>query len=185
MDCVPECATTWGGDSPEMRRRGADHQRPVCGHGDGGTRQSWVADAAAAVGRWLSASACRSPISNRSSCALRRAGLVESARGRSGGYRLARAAARISVADIMAAVEEETHFTRCHDETRGCVATSVASRRALEALGEQIDGFLSSVTLQDVTRRHSGRQAGSADPNECVEWPRRARSYLDYNATAP
>ena len=37
---------------------------------------------------------------------LRRAGLVESARGRSGGYRLSRPASDVSVADIMSAVEE-------------------------------------------------------------------------------
>ena len=36
---------------------------------------------------------------------LRRAGLVESARGRSGGYRLAKSAAQISIAAVMDAVE--------------------------------------------------------------------------------
>ena len=44
---------------------------------------------------------------------LRRAGLVDSARGRTGGYRLGRTAAEIPVGEIMAAVEEETRMTRC------------------------------------------------------------------------
>ena len=47
---------------------------------------------------------------------LRRTGLVESARGRSGGYRLGRPASAISVAEIMAAVEEDIRMTRCGGE---------------------------------------------------------------------
>ena len=44
---------------------------------------------------------------------LRRAGLVESTRGRAGGYRLVRPAGEISVAEIMTAVEEDVRMTRC------------------------------------------------------------------------
>ena len=47
---------------------------------------------------------------------LRRAGLVESARGRAGGYRLGRAPDQITVAEVMAAVEEEVRMTRCAGE---------------------------------------------------------------------
>ena len=43
---------------------------------------------------------------------LRRAGLVESVRGRSGGYRLLRSANKISVRDVMVAVAEPTDMTR-------------------------------------------------------------------------
>ena len=46
---------------------------------------------------------------------LRRSGLVESERGRSGGYRLGRPAGDIAIAEIMTAVEEETRMTRCSD----------------------------------------------------------------------
>jgi len=83
---------------------------------------------------------------------LRRAGLVESARGRAGGYRLARPAAEIVIADIMAAVDEDTRMTRCRGEDG---APCLPGHRCLthnlwEALGAQIAGFLSTVTLQDV-----------------------------------
>lgn len=44
---------------------------------------------------------------------LRRAGLVGSARGPGGGYRLARPAAEIAIGDIVAAVNEPTSATRC------------------------------------------------------------------------
>lgn len=81
---------------------------------------------------------------------LRRSGLVESARGRSGGYRLSKAASDVSVGDIMRAVEEETRMTGCRDgiPCRGdkpCLTHSLWT-----ALGEEIDGFLSHVSLQDV-----------------------------------
>jgi len=83
---------------------------------------------------------------------LRRAGLVESARGRAGGYRLARPASGIVIADIMSAVEEDTRMTRCRGEDG---APCLPGHRCLthnlwEALGAQIAGFLTTVTLQDV-----------------------------------
>ncbi|QYU66088.1 Rrf2 family transcriptional regulator [Leptolyngbya sp. 15MV] len=46
---------------------------------------------------------------------LRRAGLVASARGPGGGYRLARDAACISIAAIIQAVDEPIHATRCDE----------------------------------------------------------------------
>ena len=83
---------------------------------------------------------------------LRRAGLVESARGRSGGYRLGRPASAISVAEIMAAVEEDIRMTRCGgEEAKPCMAGQRCLTHGLwDALGEQIATFLESVTLQEV-----------------------------------
>jgi Rrf2 family transcriptional regulator, iron-sulfur cluster assembly transcription factor len=83
---------------------------------------------------------------------LRRAGLVESARGRSGGYRLGRPAASISVAEIMAAVEEGVRMTRCHGEdATPCVAGQRCLTHGLwDALGEQIAAFLEAITLREV-----------------------------------
>jgi Rrf2 family protein len=83
---------------------------------------------------------------------LRRAGLVESARGRSGGYRLGRRAGAISVADVMAAVEEDTRMTRCGGEAaKPCMAGQRCLTHGLwDALGDQIASFLENVTLQEV-----------------------------------
>jgi Rrf2 family protein len=83
---------------------------------------------------------------------LRRAQLVESARGRSGGYRLGRPAASISVAEIMAAVEEGVRMTRCHGEdATPCVTGQRCLTHGLwDALGEQILTFLDSITLAEV-----------------------------------
>ncbi len=83
---------------------------------------------------------------------LRRAGLVESARGRAGGYRLGRPASSITVAEVMAAVEEDIRMTRCHGEL---AEPCMVGRRCLthglwDALGDHIAAFLESVTLQEV-----------------------------------
>jgi Rrf2 family iron-sulfur cluster assembly transcriptional regulator len=83
---------------------------------------------------------------------LRRAGLVESERGRSGGYRLSRPPGGITVAEIMAAVEEGTRMTRClGEEGPPCVPGHRCLTHELwDALGGHISGFLSSVNLQEV-----------------------------------
>lgn len=83
---------------------------------------------------------------------LRRAGLVDSERGRSGGYRLGRPARDIPIAGIMNAVEEETRMTRCSDGgPGGCLGTEPCLTHGLwHALGTEIETFLGSVSLQDV-----------------------------------
>ena len=83
---------------------------------------------------------------------LRRAGLVESSRGRSGGYRLGRAADDITVAEILRAVEEETRMTRCMgDDDVGCIGEDKCIAHNLwHALGDHIRVFLSNVSLREV-----------------------------------
>jgi len=82
---------------------------------------------------------------------LRRAGVVDSARGRLGGYRLVKPASGIMVGEIMAAVEEETRMTRCTDGGTPCLGNGRCLTHDLwDALGEQIAGFLWSVSLQEV-----------------------------------
>ncbi len=111
---------------------------------------------------------------------LRRAGLVESARGRTGGYRLARAAAEISIADVMSAVEEETHFTRCTDEAHGCQGGERCITHGLwQGLSDATSSYLKSVSLHDVATS-KGQPLKSTPARK--EAP---RVYLDYNATAP
>lgn len=103
---------------------------------------------------------------------LRRSGLIESARGRTGGYRLVRPAGEITVAEVMSAVDEDTRMTRCHAEPSGgggCLGEQRCLTHALwDALGAHIAGFLSGVTLQDViegmpARRSEALQAEQAE----------------------
>jgi Rrf2 family protein len=83
---------------------------------------------------------------------LRRAGLVESARGRTGGYRLGRTANTITVGEVMAAVEEDIRMTRCNGAAdQPCIPGHRCLTHGLwDALGDQIAAFLHSVTLQEV-----------------------------------
>ena len=87
---------------------------------------------------------------------LRRKGLVQSARGPGGGYRLARTAAETSIAEIVLAVDEPLRATRCDDQGKGCM---LKGERCLthdlwEDLGHRIEDYLASVSLADVV---SGR----------------------------
>jgi len=104
---------------------------------------------------------------------LRRAGIVESVRGRSGGYRLARPAEQITVADVLSAVEEKTRMTRCMGEDGvGCLGPDRCLTHNLwHALGEEIRGFLTGVTLGDVVsgRQLSGRRPAALPPQAMGE----------------
>lgn len=95
---------------------------------------------------------------------LKRGGIVESVRGPGGGYNLARPADEIWVADIITAVDEQIHITRCQDgdAVNGCVGGDKCVTHELwAALGRQIYGFLSSVTLGDVVAKRNLALAAS------------------------
>jgi Rrf2 family iron-sulfur cluster assembly transcriptional regulator len=83
---------------------------------------------------------------------LRRKGLVQSARGPGGGYRLTRSAAETSIAEIVLAVDEPLRATRCAAQGKGCM---LKGERCLthdlwEDLGHRIEDYLASVSLADV-----------------------------------
>ena len=88
---------------------------------------------------------------------LRKAKLVESARGPGGGYRLACTMSEIPVAKIIAAVDEELQFTRCGgDAVDGCVRGERCNAHDLwSSLGRQMMYFLSSITLEDVVEKRN------------------------------
>jgi Rrf2 family transcriptional regulator, iron-sulfur cluster assembly transcription factor len=83
---------------------------------------------------------------------LRRAGLVDSARGRSGGYRLAKPATLITVAEVMRAVDEGLRMTRCGgEEAVPCMSGKRCLTHGLwDALSDRIGSFLEGVSLQEV-----------------------------------
>ena len=90
---------------------------------------------------------------------LRREELVRSVRGPGGGYQLARAFDRIFVAQIIDAVDESIDATNC--QGRGdCNHGEVCLTHHLwQDLSDQIHGFLSGISLEDLVSR-SGRQGG-------------------------
>lgn len=94
---------------------------------------------------------------------LRKAGLVESARGPGGGYRLARPSAEIAVSEIIDAVDEPLRVTRCNgDAVDGCVKGEQCNAHDLwSSLGRQMMYFLGSITLEDVVAKRNLALAAS------------------------
>jgi len=94
---------------------------------------------------------------------LRRQGLVQSHRGPGGGYRLARAAAATSIAEIVLAVDEPLRATRCGAKSPGCMMNGerCLTHDLWEETGRQIEAWLASVSLEDVVagRVGAGRRA--------------------------
>ena len=103
---------------------------------------------------------------------LRRAGLVASARGPGGGYRLARSAAEITISAIIDAVDEPLTATRCEDGGPGCLDGQRCLTHDLwSELGDQIRLFLQALTLADVI---GGQVLGRAVSPQRMPAPRPA-----------
>lgn len=84
---------------------------------------------------------------------LRRAGLVESARGPGGGYRLSRPAEDIRVFDVLAAVDETVSAMRAVDGSAGALSGTRAqsmTNRLWETLSAHVYVFLHRTRLSDV-----------------------------------
>jgi Rrf2 family iron-sulfur cluster assembly transcriptional regulator len=93
---------------------------------------------------------------------LRRKGLVKSARGPGGGYRLVKSAEETMIGEIVHAVDEPLRATRC-DKSKGCMQKGerCLTHDLWEDLGRRIEDYLASVSLADVVqgRLASDRQA--------------------------
>ena len=87
--------------------------------------------------------------------ALRQGGFVKAARGKEGGYTLARPASEIQIADVMDLLGGrifESNFCESHSGSAAICARSIdCSVRSLwRAIQVAVDGVLRSVTLQDL-----------------------------------
>ena len=82
---------------------------------------------------------------------LRDGGLVATTRGASGGYRLAREAGRISVGDIVTAIEGPLSLVGCLPDDEGCArAKGCASKRVWRRLDDAITGALDDISLDEL-----------------------------------
>lgn len=85
---------------------------------------------------------------------LSRQGLVKAVRGRGGGLRLGREATRISVAEVLRAVEEDFDLVECFRDGEACRIAEVCRlkrvlKRALDAYLRELDGW----SIADVVGR--------------------------------
>ncbi|KPP86957.1 MAG: iron-sulfur cluster assembly transcriptional regulator IscR [Rhodobacteraceae bacterium HLUCCA08] len=84
---------------------------------------------------------------------LRRAGLVDSVRGPGGGYRLARPASEIRVAEVLGAVDETVNALESGAGAKGAISGSKAqsmTNRLWESLSAHVYVFLHQTRLSDV-----------------------------------
>lgn len=85
---------------------------------------------------------------------LSAAGLIESARGTGGGFRLARPAAAISLADIVEAIEGPIAMTSCVDSGSHdcCIEESCRVKPHWNAVNGAVKGALAGVSLASLSR---------------------------------
>lgn len=88
---------------------------------------------------------------------LRRCGLVRSVRGPGGGYRLKRSAGLISVAEVIAAVNEDTDATRCGGKGDCHEGDTCLTHHLWMDLSDQIRAFLDDISLADLVQRNEIR----------------------------
>lgn len=92
---------------------------------------------------------------------LRRSRIVESVRGPGGGYYLARPAEKITIAEIIVAVDEPLDATKCggkgdcHGEKSSCITHDLWM-----GLNEKILDYLKAVTLQQLVDNHNKSSFG-------------------------
>jgi Rrf2 family iron-sulfur cluster assembly transcriptional regulator len=81
---------------------------------------------------------------------LRKQQLVRSTRGPGGGYSLNKPASDIAVAEIVSAVDETVDTTRCSGATNCHDGEQCLAHELWDGLSQQIYGFLSDISLQDL-----------------------------------
>jgi len=94
---------------------------------------------------------------------LRRHEIVESIRGPGGGYSLARRADKVTVADIIIAVDEPIDATQCGGKEHCHGADSASGTRCMThelwaTLNEKMVDYLDSVSLQDLVDQQKQKE---------------------------
>lgn len=95
---------------------------------------------------------------------LRRRKLVVSFRGPGGGYRLARSLHDINVAEIIFAVNESIDATRCHGKGNCQRGETCLTHHLWMDLSEQLEQFLSRITLGNLVEKNRQRRANGDEP---------------------
>ncbi|MDB4856612.1 Rrf2 family transcriptional regulator [Gammaproteobacteria bacterium] len=81
---------------------------------------------------------------------LRIAGIVQSSRGRNGGYKYARNPSGISIRDIMNAVEEDLDATNCNGLNTCNYGKKCNTHNLWHELNQVVDNYLSKITINNL-----------------------------------
>lgn len=93
---------------------------------------------------------------------LRRNGIVDSVRGPGGGYCLARPSAKISVADIVIAVDEPLDATNCGEMGNCRDGKPCVTHNLWMGLNEKIYAYLAEISLQQLIDDHAKSNTGTS-----------------------
>jgi FeS assembly SUF system regulator len=97
---------------------------------------------------------------------LAHAGLLSATRGAAGGYRLARPAALISVAEVVAAIDGDIGMTQCSVHSEDCERTTFCPTRPhWAAINRAVGTALAAVTLQDMISPFAFLPAAATRPD--------------------
>lgn len=91
---------------------------------------------------------------------LRRNGIVDSVRGPGGGYCLARPSAKISIAEIVVAVDEPLDATNCGERGTCHEGEPCITHDLWMGLNEKIYEYLAAVSLQQLVDSQANSKAG-------------------------
>lgn len=97
---------------------------------------------------------------------LRKNGLVDSARGPGGGYKLSRPANEVCVADVITAVDEKVDAMRCGGKGDCQGGGSCLTHELWCELSNQIYDFLKGITLGDLVDRKEVRDVAARQDQE-------------------
>ena len=102
--------------------------------------------------------------------ALRAKGLVVGRRGPGGGYALGRDADKISISDIICAVDEWVEYSqqKLHSIDQAGYATPLTTKKLWDDLSVQIFDFLADISLKDLISANSQQSVADTikqDPN--------------------
>ena len=91
---------------------------------------------------------------------LRRYSLVDSVRGPGGGYCLARPGSKITVADVVRAVDEQLDATQCGGKENCCDEERCMTHELWTTLNAKMYEYLASVTLADLVAKQLKKLGG-------------------------
>lgn len=100
---------------------------------------------------------------------LRRSKLVKSVRGPGGGYQLQRDPASINIAEVIAAVNEDTDATRCGGAGDCQEGDTCLTHHLWMDLSDRIRDFLQDISLGDLVRRSEIRKISRAQQERTLE----------------
>ena len=94
---------------------------------------------------------------------LRKAGILDSLRGPSGGYRLRRPSSEIKIGEIIAAVEKRMDATQCGGVGDCNGGSTCLAHNLWMELNSEVDYFLMNISLEDVIKNKTRNKDRNLD----------------------